>query len=93
VRAVCYTLAGVDPLPSAGELADAIRAEYPGARIGFRPDAFAMDFHGKLQGRTFDESAARTELGWKPAYDLRGMIRDFGHELSDRPERYGKPQS
>ncbi len=90
VRAVCYNLAGVDPMPSAGELADAIRAQYPGARIGFKPDSFAMAFHGRLQGLTYDESSARTELGWKPAYDLPGMIRDLGRELAENRERYGK---
>ncbi len=93
IGAVCYTLAGIDPMPSAEELAEAIRKRYPGARIGFKPEAFAMDFHSRLQGRTFDESSARADLGWRPSYDLAAMIQDLGEELRVHPERYGRSAS
>lgn len=91
VKTICYTLAGIDPIPTAGELAAAVRASYPRARTGFRPDGFAMAFHENLQGLAFDESSARDELGWKPEYSLAGMIADFGEELRAHPERYRKP--
>jgi threonine 3-dehydrogenase len=88
VQAVCYTLAGIDPLPSAGELAAAIHEQFPKAVLRFSPKAFPMEFHSKLQGRTFDESSARREWGWKPEYSLRAMIADFAAEYADHPERY-----
>ncbi len=84
----CYTLAGITPVPSAGELASAIKARYPSARLEFKPDPFAMDFHRSLQGLDYDESRARSELGWKPEFSLDGMIADFGEELRAHPERY-----
>ncbi len=89
IKTVCYTLAGIDPVPSAGELAAAIRAAYPKAAIGFKPDPFPMAFHAKLQGLRYDESNARQELGWKPAYTLPAMIEDFAEEMRSHPERYG----
>jgi len=84
LRTVCYTLAGIDPIPSAQDLVAAILARYPKARIGYRPDPFAMEFHTKLQGRTYDESPARQELGWKTEYDLPRMIQDMGEVLGAR---------
>ena len=90
VKAVCYTLAGVEPEPSAGEVAAAIRKQFPRAAIDFKPDAFSMEYHEKLQGLTFDEGSARRELGWKPEYSLSGMIADFAEEYGAHPERYGR---
>jgi threonine 3-dehydrogenase len=88
VKAVCYTLAGVQPMPSAGELAAAICEQFPEARIGFKPEAFPMEYHVKLQGLSFDEESARQELGWAPEYSLSRMIADFAEETRSHPERY-----
>lgn len=88
MKSVCYTLAGVEPEPSAGELAAAIREQFPKAAIGFKPEAFPMEFHMNLQGLLFDEGSARRELGWAPEYSLSGMIADFAEEYGAHPERY-----
>jgi len=88
VHTVCYTLAGINPVPSAGELAEAIRKAIPQARLTFAPDAFAMDFHRKFQGFDFDESGARTEIQWRAEYSLERMIPDFAEECRSHPERY-----
>jgi nucleoside-diphosphate-sugar epimerase len=88
VQAVCYTLAGIEPMPSAAELADAIRERFPGAALGFKPDQFSMDYHEKLQGMPFDEQSARRELGWKAEYPLPRLIEDFAREYTAHPERY-----
>jgi nucleoside-diphosphate-sugar epimerase len=90
VKAICYTLAGIEPTPSAGELAQAVRTKFPGAQIGFKPDGFAMAFHEKLQGLGFDESSARKELGWRTEYSLLRMIEDFAEEYRAHPERYAR---
>lgn len=87
-KTLCYTLAGIDPVPSAGELVSAIKALYPAARLDFKPEQFAMDFHEPLQGLGYDDSSARTELGWKPQFTLPGMIADFAEEVRSRQERY-----
>ncbi|HVO38792.1 MAG TPA: NAD-dependent epimerase/dehydratase family protein [Spirochaetia bacterium] len=88
VKAVCYTLAGVDPMPSAEELAAAIRRRFPRASLGFKPEQFAMAYHEKLQGLSFDESSARRELGWTIEYPLQRIIEDFAEEYAAHPERY-----
>ena len=88
VQALCYTLAGIDPMPSAGELAAAIGDRFPKAVLGFAPKAFPMEYHSKLQGLTFDDGSARREWGWKPHYTLASMIEDFSAELADHPERF-----
>jgi len=89
VRTVCYTLSGIQPVPSAGDLASAIRARFPQAVLGFTPEKFSMDFHEKLQGMPLDEENARQELGWNAEYTLPGMIEDFAEEYMTHPERYG----
>ena len=88
VKAVCYTLAGIDPIPSAGELAEAVRRIVPGARISFKPESFAMAYHEKLQGFRFDESSARSQLAWRTEFSLSRMIEDFVEEYKTHPERY-----
>jgi threonine 3-dehydrogenase len=88
IQAVCYTLAGINPMPSAGELAAAIREYFPKSTLDFAPDEFAMRYHCKLQGVVFDDSSARRELGWKPEYTLQRMIVDFAEECTADPERY-----
>jgi threonine 3-dehydrogenase len=88
VQAVCYTLAGIDPMPSAGELAAAILERFPQAALRFSPKAFPMEYHSKLQGLTFDDRSARREWGWKPEYTLKSMIADFATEFTAHPERY-----
>ncbi|HYW83797.1 MAG TPA: hypothetical protein VFB30_11105, partial [Spirochaetia bacterium] len=92
VKAVCYTLAGVEPAPSAEELAAAIRDQFPEAALNFKPEAFPMEFHMNLQGLAFDEGSARRELGWKPEYSLSRMIADFAEEYRAHPERYRRKE-
>ena len=88
IQAVCYTLAGIDPMPSAGELVAAIRERFPRATLGFAPEPFAMEHHSRLQKLAYDESSARRELGWEPRYTLKEMIADFAEEVAAHPERY-----
>ena len=57
------------------ELADSIRKYIPNFQIEFKPDfrqAIADSWPNAV-----DDSAAREEWGWKPAYDLDAMTKDM----------------
>jgi nucleoside-diphosphate-sugar epimerase len=62
--------------PSAGEVRDLVVAAFPGADITFSPDL-------KRQGivdtwpADVDDSAARTDWGYEPAYDLTRCFTDY----------------
>jgi threonine 3-dehydrogenase len=88
IATVTYLLAGVDPAPSAGELADLVRARVPGARIDFRPDPALQQLLDQLLHPLTDR-LAHTEWGWEPAYSLEGMVDDTLDELRRHPQRYG----
>ncbi|MCC6433764.1 MAG: NAD-dependent epimerase/dehydratase family protein [Acidimicrobiales bacterium] len=87
IETINYNLGGVQPTPSAGRLADAVRARVPGARIDFEPDPAIMAFFPTFH--ELDDSCARAEWGWSPRFDHEAMIEDFLAELRDHPERYG----
>ena len=65
---------------SAGELAAEIRRHIPEFTITYEPD-FRQAIADSWP-RTVDDSAAREEWGWKPAYDLARMTADMIEKLS-----------
>lgn len=70
---------------TAGELAAEIRKHIPGFRVSYQPDfrqAIADSWPSSI-----DDSAAREEWGWKPAWDLPSMTADMLEKLS---ARFGK---
>jgi threonine 3-dehydrogenase len=87
VETVVYLLAGVTPTPTAQQLADAIRARIPGARITFEHDPALQSV---LDGfaRPIDDGSARREWGWRPGFTQEQIVDDFLHELQAHPERY-----
>ena len=84
ITTVNYLVNGVTPTPSAGELADAVRSKIAGARIEFKPDE---DIQRLIRDslRPLDDHKARQEWGWKPEYDLDGLVDDFLLELKTHP--------
>ena len=62
--------------PTAGEVRDLVLHSFPEARINFRPDL-------KRQGivdswpADLDDSAAREDWGWQPAYDMQRAFNDY----------------
>jgi threonine 3-dehydrogenase len=87
IRTVNYLLAGVTPVATAGELADIVRAKVPGAQIDFKPDVGIEEVLDRLL-LPLDDTNARREWGWRPAYDQERIVDDFLMELSAHPERY-----
>lgn len=76
---------------SAGELAASIRRYIPEFQVQYEPDhrqAIADSWP-----QSVDDSAARSEWGWKPSFDLDSMTRDMLAKLQKRHaagELYGK---
>ena len=55
--------------PSAGEIAERAKAAFPGAQISFEPDAVRSKIVDSWP-EDMDDSRARADWGWKPAYDV-----------------------
>lgn len=90
IKTMNYNMAGTLPVPTAGDLRDALLRRFPGAEITFAPDPAALAFQKMHQGARWDDSAASREWGWKARYDLDGMIGDYVEELKAHPSWYGR---
>jgi len=75
IRMINYLVDGAKPTPTAGDIADAVRAKIPNAQIDFVPDPTKPMLHGRSQ--TIDDSRAREEWGWRPTHDLTRIVDDF----------------
>jgi len=80
IRTMNYLVDGPRPTPTAGQLADAVRARLPKAEITFDVDPAAVQ--ALSRNLNLDDSYARNEWGWAPAFDLDAMIDDFLSTLS-----------
>ena len=76
IKTVNYLVDGFKPTPSAGELAAAVRAHIPTARIEFAPDPQLQPLVDEIV-RPLDDSRAREEWGWTPSYDLDRIVSAF----------------
>ncbi|MBV6652604.1 MAG: NAD-dependent epimerase/dehydratase family protein [Mameliella sp.] len=68
-----YNISGMNFTPE--EVAAAIQAEMPGFTIDYNPD-FRQEI-AESWPESIDDSAARADWGWAPAYDLQSMTRDM----------------
>jgi nucleoside-diphosphate-sugar epimerase len=82
---VNYLIVGTNP--SAGELADMVRARIPDAQIDFQPSEMMQPLLDRLTMR-YDDNRAREEWGWQPHYSQEEMVDDFLQEMRLHPERY-----
>jgi len=71
------------------ELADAIRKHLPDFEIDYEIDPVRQAIADSWP-RTMDDSAARTEWGWKPRYDLAAMTDDMLKTLGQRLDLVGR---
>ena len=69
IKSINYLVDGVQPTPTAGELADVVRSRIPDAEINFSSPADAIAGSVRI-----DDSAAREEWGWRPNFDTAGMV-------------------
>ena len=68
-----YNLAGMSFSPK--EIAAAIQQIYPDFEIAYEPD-FRQQIAASWP-QSIDDSKAREDWGWKPAYDLKSMTEDM----------------
>lgn len=61
---------------SAGEIAERVRAAFPGADIAFEPDAVRSKIVDSWP-EDMDDSLARADWGWKPAYDADRAFDEY----------------
>ncbi len=66
------------------ELAAEIKKHIPDFEIEYEPDHRQQI--AESWPRTIDDSAAREEWGWEPAYDLSAMVEDMLEKLEQRVE-------
>jgi len=62
--------------PSAGEIADIVRAEFPNADISFEPDLQRQAIVDSWP-EDVDDAAARADFGFSPQHDLEGAFSDY----------------
>ena len=75
---------------SAGELAASIRKYVPDFTVTYEPD-FRQAIADSWP-RSLDDSAAREEWGWAPAYDLDAMTQDMLEKLGKKHEAGTLPE-
>lgn len=85
IKSRVYCIAG--DLPTAIEIADAVRKKIPDAKITFKPDPEKTTIL-KSWAQKIDESDAAREWGWKREYTLQQTIDDFIDEVRTNPELY-----
>lgn len=79
ITSMNYLVDGPRPTPTAGEIADEVRRQVPGAEITFEPDEDQQRMAGSLR---IDDELARQEWGWEPTYDLAAMVSAMVEEAS-----------
>jgi len=61
---------------SAGQIADRVKQAFPGAQITFEPDAVRSKIVDSWP-EDMDDTAARTDWGYKPAYDVERAFAEY----------------
>jgi nucleoside-diphosphate-sugar epimerase len=81
-----FNVAAMDFTPE--ELAAAIRKYIPNLVVDYEIDPVRQAIADSWP-RSLDDSAARTEWGWSPSYDLAAMTEDMIHKLGAKLETTG----
>ena len=81
IKEVCYLINGVTNPPTAGELAEMVKAKIPTAQTNFEPDP---EWQRVLEASALliDDRYAKNEWGWQPTFDTYDKIIDDFIEAS-----------
>lgn len=77
IRTVNYTILGPNPSPTAQELADALNASVPQAKLNFQVDQRLSAMIEAVGRGPYDDCSARTEWGWQHRFGLGEIIDSF----------------
>ncbi len=89
IKTVNYNVGGITPTTSARDIEQVVRRHVPDAVITYVPDPAIMAYYKTFTIETFDDSRARKEWGWCPAYpDIDTVLLDFKAELDEHPDWY-----
>ena len=89
IKSVNYNVGGITPTTSAKDIEMVVRRHVPDAKITYVPDPVIMEYYKTFKIEVFDDSRARQEWGWCPAYpDIDTVLLDFQAELSEHPDWY-----
>jgi threonine 3-dehydrogenase len=80
IKTRIYNLGQIMPAPTAGELAQIVLKQVPGAEIRFKPDPRALEVIKTIPA-WIDGSNAEKEWDWKIKYDAEETVKDFLREL------------
>ena len=69
IESINYLVDGIQPTPTAGELAEVVRSRISDADITFSPPSGAIAASVRI-----DDRAAREEWGWQPNFDTEAMV-------------------
>jgi len=89
IKTVHYNVAGIVPTTSASDIEAVVRRHVPGAQITYVPDPQIMEYYRTFKIEVLDDSRARQEWGWCPAFpDIDTVLLDFKAELEQHPKWY-----
>ncbi|MEQ8160456.1 MAG: L-threonine 3-dehydrogenase, partial [Smithellaceae bacterium] len=80
-----YNLTAMNFTPE--ELAAQIRRSIPGFSIGYEIDPVRQAI-ADYWPRFMDDTAARTEWGWLPHYDIAAMTQNMLAHMADKPAKH-----
>uniref|UniRef100_A0A672NTK7 L-threonine 3-dehydrogenase, mitochondrial n=1 Tax=Sinocyclocheilus grahami TaxID=75366 RepID=A0A672NTK7_SINGR len=85
-----YNIAAMSFTPE--EVAEEIRKHLPHLRVTYNPDTIRQTIADSWPVR-FDDSNARQDWGWKPAYDLPELVTDMLASIHEKNNNAGLPVS
>ncbi len=91
INMVNYNVAGVPAFVSAKEVETILMRRFPGTKVTYKVDLSVPALRARSDVlKTFDDSYAKKEWGWKPLYATPEAIIDlFEKDIKGHPRRYG----
>ena len=85
-----YNIAGISSAVSAKELEQALKEHIHDLSVSYNPNPDTMVVQKAVSAvKLVDDSYAREEWGWQPAYTSVGeLVTSFINEMKQYPERY-----